>query len=128
MCVMSLVWEGLQTFQKNMRIVLVEGCSGFNTVMKLKKIIPTNIPPPLKKPSKAKQHSAPHTPKNLQKNLLLRPLEHSSHLFSSNKALNAVLCSVLATAVEKTYEPVVVNAEYSNENYDNLFIAKKVYS
>lgn len=125
--------------------MLAEGWPGLNTVMKLKKNS-TNIPPPLKKtptkqskakqrqakPSQAKQHSPPPPPHpkiKTFKRLLLRSLWHSSHLFSSNKALNAVvLCPVLATAVGKTYEPVVDNAEYNNENDDFLFIAKKGYS
>lgn len=102
--------------------------------MKLKKI-PTNIPPPLRKPNKAKQNKTKqnntppmYTLKNPLKDFASKtPLAFFS-FFSSNKALSVILCLVLATVVEKTYEPVVENAEYSNENYDNLFIAEKVYS
>lgn len=130
MCMMTSVWEGLQTFQKNVKAVLVEGLPRFN--------IPTSHhhwkkPTMQSKAKQIKQSSTALPPtsthkKTPQKTLLLWPLWHSSNLFISNKAPNAVLCPVLATAVEKTYEPVVVNAEYGNENYDSLFIAKKVYS
>lgn len=110
MLMMSLIWEELQIFRKNMTAVLVASWPWLNIAMLLKKTPNPSLHPQIKKQNKTKPK--PHI-------LLLRSLWHFSHFSSSNKALTAVLCPILATPVQETYGPVADNTEYSNKNDGN---------